>query len=557
MSRRPKRPIYDKNKFRKPRRPISVRIIKEIINKRALSLEEFSEEPAKDHDKFTSNLDQNLRQLQSILGESPDIIIRRFSIGNLVNLGGLGGLLIFVDGLADKKIIDEQILKPLMVDGRKITCNANNRPDFNSIEEILLTTGSVKKGERVSEAVTGVLAGDTVILVDGFQEFYIVATRGWEKRAIEEPQSEVVVRGPREGFTETLRTNTALIRRKIHDPNLTFECMSIGERTKTEVCIAYIKGIADDSLITEIRRRLKRIKTDSILESGYIEEFIEDAPFSIFPTVARSERPDAVAGKILEGRAAIIVAGTPFVLTVPMLFVEVFQSPEDYYSRAYYGTLIRWVRYAAFVLSLLMPAIYVALVSFHLELVPTPLLITLAAAREGLPFPPVVEAIIMGLIFEILREAGIRLPRPIGQAISIVGALVIGQAVVSAGLVGAPMVIVIALTAIASFVIPHLADSTAFLRVILTILAGILGAYGIIIGLLALLIHLASLRSFGAPYLSPAAPFFATDLKDAVGRVPWWAMFRRSHNFGGKDPKRQEFRLMPRTPANQGKNSTE
>lgn len=499
---------------------------------------------AKTRDDFSRHLDRNLNLLQSIVGESPDIIVRRFTIGNPVNLGAF---IIFIDGLVDIKQIDEEILKPLMVDALKLSADMKFQLGFNSIEEKLVTTGSVERGKKVAAAVDGILSGDTVLMVEGLDEFLVISTRGWEKRAIEEPQSEVVVRGPREGFTETLRTNTALLRRKIRNPDLTFENMRIGKRTGTDVSIAYIKGIADDGLIAEIRRRLDRIQTDSILESGYIEEFIEDAPFSIFPTVARSERPDAVAGKILEGRVAVLVSGTPFVLTVPMLLVEVFQSPEDYYSRAYYGSLVRWIRFVAFGISMLLPAVYVALLSFHQELIPTSLLITLAATREGLPFPPVIEALGMGLIFEVLREAGIRLPRPIGQAVSIVGALVVGQAAVTAGLVGAPMVIVVASTAIASFVIPTLADASAFLRVILTLSAGVLGAFGIIICLLVILIHLASLRSFGTPYLAPLTPFFATDFKDVVGRAPWWAMWLRPHNFGWNDPERQDFLLRPKS----------
>ena len=504
-----------------------------------------AESPSEPEDLLGDKLAFNLAALSKCLGNSPDVIIREFSIGSKEEFKGA---IIYIDGLVDKAQIDRDILAPLMVDTRKIEAEVSNQAVLSLIQNKLLPIGEVNTKITVSAVIESVLAGDTALLIDGATEALVLSTVGWEKRAIEEPASEVVVRGPREGFTETLRTNTALLRRKIRNSNLTFEVMSIGKQTMTDVCIAYIKGVADDSLIGEIKRRLTRIKTDSILESGYIEEFIEDAPFSVFPTVGRSERPDAVAGKILEGRAAILVAGTPFVLTVPMLFIETFQSPEDYYARAYYGSLVRWIRYIAFGLSLLMPAIYVALMAFHQELIPTPLLVTLAAAREGLPFPVVFEALGMGLLFEILREAGIRLPRPVGQAVSIVGALVIGQAVVTAGLVGAPMVIVVASTAIASFVIPTLSDLTALLRIILTILAGMFGAFGIIIGLLALLIHLASLRSFGTPYLAPVVPFFGSDLKDVIVRAPWWAMLLRPHNMGGDDPERQEFLLRPEPP---------
>ncbi len=509
-------------------------------------------------DQLEAGLALNLAALAGRLGKSPDIIIREFSIGAL---NKVNGAIVFVDGLVDTNQIDRDILAPLMN-----TEKTKESPDDVDKEEQdyilnlqmkLVAIGDVKIKSSINDLVDGVLSGDTILMVDGCREALILSTKGWEKRTIQEPSSEVVVRGPREGFVETLRTNTSLLRRRIRNPNLTFEVMRIGKQTQTDVCIAYIKGIAADSLIGEIKQRLKRINTDSILESGYIEEFIMDAPLSVFPTVSRSERPDAVAGKILEGRAAIMIAGTPFVLTVPMLLIEAFQSPEDYYSRSYYGSLIRWVRYVSFGFSLLLPAFYVAFSSFHTELIPPSLLITLAASREGLPFAAVIEALGMGLIFEILREAGIRLPRPIGQTISIVGALVVGQAAVSAGLVGAPMVIVVAFTAIASFAIPSLADSTAILRVALTIIAGILGAFGIIIGLLVLLIHLASLRSFGTPYLSPLSPFMPTDLKDVAVRAPWWAMFLRPHNFGWDDSERQAFRLKPGPNSNQNNDSSD
>ncbi len=489
---------------------------------------------------LNNDLALNLLSISGRLGKNPDIIIREFKIGSQEQINGA---IVYVDGLVDRNQIDRDILSPVM---SKVINQVDFKEDlFLTVQSQIIAVGDITIKSMISDLVDSVLSGDTILLIDGYKKALTISTKGWEKRAIEEPASEVVVRGPREGFTESLRTNTALLRRKIHNPNLAFEVMRIGKQTQTDVCIAYIKGIAADSLIVEIKRRLLGIQTDSILESGYIEEFIEDAPFSIFPTIARSERPDAIAGKILEGRAAIIIAGTPFVLTVPMLLIETFQSPEDYYARAYYGSLIRLVRYVAFGFSLLLPAIYVALLSFHQKLIPTPLLITLAAAREGLPFPVAVEALGMGLIFEILREAGIRLPRPIGQAVSIVGALVIGQTAVSAGLVGAPMVIVVALTAIASFVIPTLSDLTAILRIALTIMAGLLGAFGIIIGLVVLVIHLASLRSFGTPYLSPIMPFFITDMKDVPVRAPWWAMWLRPHNFGKTDPQRQEFFLRP------------
>jgi spore germination protein KA len=315
--------------------------------------------------------------------------------------------------------------------------------------------------------------------------------------------------------------------------------------------------LANPKLIEEIRRRLKRINTDAILESGYIEQFIEDAPFSIFSTVANSEKPDKVAAKLLEGRAAIMVDGTPMVLTVPMVFIESFQSAEDYYSRPFYASLIRLLRITAYLINILSLALYVALSTFHQELIPTALLLTMLSAREGVPFPAAIEAGIMIIAFEILREAGVRLPRPVGQAVSIVGALVLGESAVSAGLVGAPMVIVVAITAMSSFVVPAQTDSGAIIRIVLLILGSVMGGYGIAMGLFAIFIHLASLRSFGTPYFSPLAPFSSSDMKDAFVRAPIWAMFKRPRDIAWHDPERQKFRLKPNPPQERKNDSKE
>ncbi len=500
--------------------------------------------PKKTHVDLSKDLKQNLSVLRSILGTSCDIIMREFSFGNK---GHINGAIIFIDGLTNKSTIDDSIIKPLMYDSRLAFKNTREEIDnINIIKTTLVSVGNVETVTAVNDAVDSCLSGDSVLLVDGLQEALIISSRGWETRGVQEPQTESVVRGPREGFSETLRTNTALLRRKIKHQDFTIESMKIGERTRTNVCIAYIKGVVNPRLVEEIKYRLDRINTDSILESGYIEQFIEDAPFSIFSTVANSEKPDVVAAKLLEGRAAVLVDGTPFVLTAPMVFIESFQSSEDYYSRPYFASLLRMLRFLSFFISILAPSIYVALTTFHQELIPTPLLFTMAAAHEGVPFPSVVEAGIMIVTFEILREAGVRLPRPVGQAISIVGALVIGEAAVSAGLIGAPMVIVVSITAVSSFVIAAQTDTGAILRFVLLILTGFMGAYGITIGLLGLFVHVASLRSFGTPYMSPIAPLSSRDLKDVFVRAPIWAMFTRPRTIGWKDMQRQDFSLKPK-----------
>jgi len=405
-----------------------------------------SGQSSKPQAKLSPNLESNLQLLKDTMGTSSDIVYHQFNLGTN---GSPQAALIMVDGLVDKPTVNNFIIKPLIQEN-------NILPPFDlaTIERSLISVSGIKQVTTFNDVIDNCLAGDTILLVNGYQDALVISTRGWKDRGIKEPDTEAVVRGPKEGFTETLRTNTAMIRRKVKNPNLTFETFTLGQRTKTDVCVAYIKEIAKPELIEEIKKRLESIKTDAILESGYIEQFIEDAPFSPFSTIGNTERPDVVAGKLLEGRAAILVDGTPTTLTVPLLFIESFQSAEDYYSRPYYVSVVRSLRFLSFPISILAPSFYVATTTFHQELIPTPLLITMAAAREGTPFPAVLEAILMGVAFEILREAGIRLPRPVGTAISIVGALVIGEAAVTAGLVSAPLIIVVALTAIASFVVP-------------------------------------------------------------------------------------------------------
>jgi spore germination protein KA len=486
---------------------------------------------------ISKNLDKNLQMVEATFEDACDVDIRHFYVGISNKTKAFA---VFIDGLVDKKTIDDNILKPLIIEMQLIADKKNKGNFLNFLKENVLTVGEIKETNDFSYAIDAVLNGNTTLFFDGLDAAIIASTQGWESRSISEPSTDVVVRGPREGFTETLRTNTALLRRKVKNTNLKLETMKIGRQTKTDVCIAYIKGIANQKIIDEVKHRLQQIDTDSVLESGYIEQFITDNPYTLLPTIGSTEKPDAAAGKILEGRVAIITDGTPFVLTVPCLFVENFQTSEDYYTNSYYATFLRWLRFIGFILSMFSPAIYVALVTFHQEMIPSNLLVTMAAAREGTPFPAVVDVIGMGIVYEILQEAGIRLPRPVGQAVSIVGALVIGESAVSAGLIGAPMVIVIAITAISSFVIPSLTEVGTIMRFYYVFLAGFLGLFGIMIGVASFISHLASLHSFGVPYLSPLAPIYISDLKDTFIRVPWWAMKTRPKAIVSPNGVRQE-----------------
>ncbi|WP_179281094.1 spore germination protein [Paenibacillus sp. XY044] len=485
-------------------------------------------------------LDINVKLIKEMTGDSSDIIIRRLdqALGKPIHVA-----VIYTDGLVDEQIINNAIMKSLT----QIQADADGLLDppnqvLGWIKNRFLAIGQVTEVYTLNKLFSAILAGNAVILIDGTAKGISAASAGGEQRGVDEPQSQTVIRGPREGFTENLRINTSLVRRRIKNPNLWIVDRTIGRVSQTNVAVMYINGIANDDVVQEILRRLDRIDIDSVLESGYIEEFIQDATFTPFPTLTNSERPDAIAGAILEGKVAILVDGSPFVLIAPITIFKLFQSSEDYYQAFDIATFLRLMRIIAFVFSMLLPSLYIAITTFHQQILPTTLLISLAAQREGVPFPAFVEALAMEITFEVLREAGVRMPRAIGSAISIVGALVLGQAAVQAGLVSAAMVIIVAFTAIAGFVAPSVSISNAarLLRFGFMLLAATLGLFGIIAGLMAMLIHLAGLRSFGIPYLIPLAPFTPSDQKDALVRVPWWAMLKRPTLISQKNIKRQK-----------------
>jgi spore germination protein KA len=493
--------------------------------------------------QMNKELQANLDNLRVFLGSGNDIKVHslRFGPNN-----GLSGALIFIDGLVNNSTLIDAILRPLQnwhPEGEQLPSHVEL---MDALEQEVLCAADTKNAQSLSELAADCLSGDTVLLVDGCASGLVIATKGWEKRSVAEPQTETVVRGPREGFTENLRTNTSLIRRKIRNGLLHVEQMTIGRKTQTGVCLMYLDGVANPRVVETVRYRIGKLDVESVLETGYIEEYIEDAPFSPFSTIGYSEKPDVVAAKILEGRVAILVDGTPFALTVPMLFIESFQTAEDYYARPLYASLVRIIRFFAYILTIFAPAVYIALTAFHHELIPTTLLFTIAKASEGTPFPVFVEALIMVFAFELLREAGVRLPRPVGQAISIVGALIMGDAAVSAGLVGAPMVIVIAVTAVAGFLVPSQNDSSSMMRILMMIPAAVIGFYGIGLGCLAMLIHLATLESFGVPYFDSFG--HSEDTQDTLIRMPLWSIVRRPWQIARGDMTRGRRFIPPLRP---------
>lgn len=480
-----------------------------------------------------TSLQANQARLQHILRDCSDVVFRPFQIK-----GGRQALLAYTEGIVDANELHRNMLFPLlyMMDPKL----ADDRMDDIGMDGVALS--QMKTIDSVEQAVEAILSSSVLLLVDGYASGVTFNVKGGMRRAVEEPNTEVVIRGPREGFTENLRVNTALLRFKIKSPDLKTVRFVKGRYTRTEIVLAYIDGIADRKVVEEAMRRIEAVEIDSVLESGYIEELIEDHPRSPFPQLQYTERPDTVAGQLLEGRIAIFVDGTPFVMIAPITIWQLLQASEDYYERFYISNLIRWMRFAFMLIALYLPSLYVAIITFHPDMLPTTLLLSVAAAREAIPFPALVEALIMEISFEALREAGIRLPKTVGQAVSILGALVIGQAAVEAGIVSAPMVIIVSLTGIASFTIPrfNLAISIRIMRFVMIFAAAAFGLFGIVIATLAMVAHLCRMSSLGVPYLAGVAPFRGRDHQDIFVRKPWSSMNYRPGTTAKGNRKRTE-----------------
>jgi hypothetical protein len=489
----------------------------------------------KDNPKIHRNLQKNISFIKNSFNHCDDLLVREFSIKSPYNIQAA---IIGMDGLIDKQTVNLEIMKPLM-HGENYP-QYDIRPVVDIISEFALSVGEVTKGRAIDDLINAILSGDCILLLEDSSDYLIINTRGWEKRGVENPDSESIIRGPKEGFTESLRVNTALIRRRLKTPDLKIEQRKVGVRTKTDLALIYVSGLAKEELIEEVKKRLGTINIDGIIDTGMVEEFIEDNPYSPFPQTIITERPDKVAAALLDGRIAIVLDGTPMVLIVPAVFLQFYQSPEDYYERSIFGSGVRLFRLFGFIMATSFPAIYVALVSFHHGLIPSKLVLSISKAREGVPFPAVIEAFIMEIALDLLREASIRLPTNIGQTIGIVGALVLGQAAIQARIVSPIMIIVVALTGIGSFVVPNFSTSysTRFLRYPILIAAGTLGAYGISLTWCVIVAHLCTLESFGVPYLSPVSPFKTSALKDSILRLPLWWMRTRSGVPEAEDNKR-------------------
>ncbi|GAB6933014.1 spore germination protein [Calditerricola satsumensis] len=485
-----------------------------------------------------TRVDENVSRIQDWLGHPPDLLVRQLHIR-----GKTPAAIVYFDVLVDTRHLNEHILNPLL------TGEEDGNAPYVGLPKLwdVLQVGSLREVERMADALRALLSGCALLFVQGASRAVAIDIKGWEMRSVDEPRAESVVRGPREALMENAHVNLGLLRARMRDPDLRVERRVFGQRTQTDVYILYIDGIVNTKALAELKRRLDNIRIDGMLDSGYLEELIEDSSWSPFPQVQATERPDKVAAHLLEGKIAILVNGSPLALIVPAVFHQFYHAAEDYYERALIASLVRIIRLFSLIISLLLPSLYIAFVSFHPEMLPTELAIAMAAGRATVPFPSIIEALIMEVMIEILREASVRLPGPIGPTIGIVGGLVIGESAVRAGLVSPLMVIIVAVTTIGSFAIPSYSAAIPLrmLRFPLMFISASFGLYGLMIGVLLILLHLSTLKSFGVPYLAPLTPFRPTDSKDVLLRFPWtWLrtrpqMFRPRQDIRNATPNRQ------------------
>lgn len=520
---------YDKESDEQPKPKIEKQEKFEL--KKPISIEEFNKSEKENSNNLTTvseSLSQNLAFLKEkySIDINTDIKIREFDI-TLPNKKS-PAFIIFIDGITDKTAINNNILQPLML----FTSLEKTNMDIDiitCIERNLTTQNQLQKSDDLRLTISSINSGSCALFVDGAKSVLIFDVKSWEHRTVEKPSTEMVVRGSQEGFGEVLRVNTALIRKTLKNENLIAESIIVGRRSNTPCCVMYLKDLANPTLVEEVKRRLSNIDMDYANDSGIIEKMIEDDTLIPNPIVIATERPDRTALMLSEGRVAVLVDGNPFVLIVPTNFFSLVHSPEDNHSKVFFVNLMRIIRYIAMFFALLLPAAYVAITNYHHEMIPTDLVLAIAAAREKVPFPSVIEILIMEISFELIREAGLRMPGAIGPTLGIIGALILGQAAVAANIVSPILIIVVALTGIGSLAIPNfsLSFSIRVLRFVYILLGAAAGIFGITIGLFIHTAHLASVKSFGVPFLAPLGPRTGNSFCDAVFRPPIWTIEKR------------------------------
>ena len=480
--------------------------------------------------QLSNNLQSNISQLKQTFSGDNSITFREFSNKS----AQIDGVLIFADTMTNAAVIDEYILQPILDDPAA-------QPGENLAEAMarsVVNINDVSVEEQGVKITSAVLNGDTVILFQGCPKALICNTRSMQSRSVSAPENEKSMFGPKESYTELLFTNMGLLRRRVKDPSFKIKTLSLGRVTKTSACICYIENIADQKLIKQVEQRLAAFEIDGLLDSHYLEEIICDNPLSPFKSIGSTERPDVTVAAMLEGRVAILVDGSPYALTLPFLFLENFQATDDYYYGYFYAGFVRILRYLAFIIAFALPGIYIAFLGFHMEMIPMELLVSISKSVSGVPFPNIIEALVLMIIFDLIRESGARTPAIIGTTASIVGGIVLGQSIVSAKIVSAPMIIIVATSGICSVILPKMAQEIVVLRTVFFIGCSAFGLYGLTFCTIITLVYLCSLKSFDCEYMSYFDFNSKQQMKDTFIRAPWWSMLTRPSIFNTRNKTR-------------------
>lgn len=467
-------------------------------------------------DKMYKSLRDNIVELQNRTCGSADFTVRTLKLNN----DYLTECAIFTtEGMCNKESLAIYVINPIL---RGNYGDMAGKELFDYIYNTVLSASEIVMVNSLEEALTFSMSGFAVLAIDGFNHMLAIGAQGYSFRGVSEPESEVVQRGSREGFTEALRINMTLIRRRMKNPKLVFDTLTVGTRSNTQIAICYIKGKATNASVNELTHRLNSCDLPTALGSGYLVPYLEDSGKNeMFTGVGVTERPDTLCGKLMEGRIGIIIDGTPSVLIVPHLFVENFQSVDDYSNRPYFATFIRLLKYISYLVSIFLPGIYIAMMNFHPEYFPQELYKNITKSISDTPLPLMLELLLINFIYEVMREAGLRLPKALGHAVSIVGALVIGDCAINAGIIGAPSLMIVATSAICSYVIPDLYPQITVLRVSFIIIGGIMGVWGIVLLSMIILVSMCSKSTLGVAYMSPIAPFSLKSMRDVFVRLGW------------------------------------
>lgn len=466
---------------------------------------------------------KNKKILKALLC-SDDVIFFEFTVGSK------NALAVYVDSITDKETLGLQVIFPLK--------NANVSQSVKKLAKTI-TCANVKTVTEIKEAANEVLNGSTVILIDGKAGGFAADVKKFDVRAIAEPPTELAIRGPRNGFIESIKTNLSLVRRYLKTTALKIETTEIGKYSSTTVAIMSIDGITDPSLVKKIKNKLENVKIDGIPDSSYVSKILYERKNSLFKQVGSTERPDVLIERMLEGRIGILVDGSPFALTLPYLLIEDFQTAEDYYISHYRANLVRALRVLAIFLSVFLPGLFVAAQLFHLQLIPLNFLLTIVNSIKGIPLSPSLEMFFLLLIFEILNETSIRMPKYVGMALAVVGALVLGETAVNAGLVSTPAVLIMAMSGISIYTVPELTETTSILRFIVLLIAGSIGGYGIVLTEAFLTCYLCASENYGVPYVAPYSPLILNDLQDGIYMSDVTSMPLRPQALNAKNKRRQ------------------